>query len=185
MGYYGRRFTSRKSSAVPRSSKQGGTSQFYSSRKTTGLYTSKGAPVKNPSAYVKAGGRAYNIMGKYIRHGSEYARTCQTKSIQAAARKAQATGRPVSYVASMDGGNRKYVGYSNNPVQRTKAHLSGQGAVATRGQRFQQFTFQTHSSEKQAKAAETRKYYREKNRYGIDHVRGAGHTKGFGTTSKK
>jgi predicted GIY-YIG superfamily endonuclease len=75
---------------------------------------------------------------------------------------------------------RKYIGMTTKPVQRTVAHLSGNGASATKNQKITSINhFKSHPSVLAAKKAETKLYYKAKASHGASNVRGAGHTVAF------
>jgi hypothetical protein len=57
--------------------------------------------------------------------------------------------------------------------------MNGSGASATKQMTLTQVTITPHSTQNAAKRAETNEYYNNKQRFGADNVRGAGHTRGF------
>ena len=160
--------------------KSGGRS--YSSSKSTGLRTARGAKVRNAAAYAATGAKSYTAAGKAARAPAKYAKAVQGNSMKAAARKAARAGGggggAFTYTASLPGG-KKYVGMTAKPEARIAAHHSGKGASATRNSAPLSVTFHAHASKKAAKTAETRLYFAEKAAHGGDKVRGAGNTKQF------
>ena len=75
---------------------------------------------------------------------------------------------------------RTYIGMTTKPVQRTVAHLSGNGASATKNQKITSINnFKSHPSVLAAKKAETKLYYKAKTTHGAANVCGAGHTVAF------
>jgi predicted GIY-YIG superfamily endonuclease len=162
-------------------------SKSVTSRKTTGVYTKTGAPVRNIKAYKQAGGKCYNKSGKALRAPEKYSSTVQSSSMQAAAKSAQKKfpqAKAFSYTAELSNGG-KYVGMTTNPLSRIKAHLEGRGSKVTQGAPPTRVTLHPHYSVKAAKAAETKKYYEQKKQLGRDRVRGAGHTKRFSLSESK
>jgi putative endonuclease len=71
-----------------------------------------------------------------------------------------------------------YVGMSSDPVKRIFQHFNGNGAKWTqKHQPLQILSFEKHKTYEKARQRETEKYYEMKKLFGIDKVRGAGHTK--------
>jgi predicted GIY-YIG superfamily endonuclease len=162
-------------------------SKSVTSRKTTGVYTKAGAPVRNVNAYKQAGGKCYNRSGKALRAPEKYSSTVQNNSMQAAAKYAQKKfpeAKAFSYTAELPNG-RTYVGMTTNPSSRIKAHVEGRGAKVTQELPPIRVTLHPHYSVEAAKAAETKKYYEQKRQLGKDRVRGAGHTKRFSLSESK
>lgn len=156
-------------------------SKSITSRKTTGVYTKAGAPVRNVKAYKEAGGKCFSRSGKALRAPERYSFTVQRNSMQAAAKYAQKKfpkAKAFTYSADLPDG-KKYVGVTTNPSNRIKAHVEGRGAKVTQELTPTSVTLHPHYSVNAAKAAERKKYYKEKKQFGKDRVRGAGHTKRF------
>lgn len=153
-----------------------------SSRRTPGLFTRGGTQIRNVKAYTNAGGKAYNHIARQIKHPQAYASKVQDNSINAAAKrvmKQNPNAKAASYVIKDADSRRRYAGSTTNPVQRMNAHLSGRGAEATKQMNSGQVTFTAHRTPAAAKKNETKLYYQEKQKHGIDNVRGAGHTTRF------
>mmetsp|Transcript_2667 Transcript_2667/g.5273 ORF Transcript_2667/g.5273 Transcript_2667/m.5273 type:complete len:179 (+) Transcript_2667:128-664(+) len=160
------------------------TSKFtrVSSRKTSGAYTGKGAPIRRVEAYTKAGGKAYNITGKTLYRPTQYVKTVQQNSIHAAAKRVQRINpkaKAFSYALQDNSAGFSYAGYTAKPTQRMGAHLSGRGATATKQMTASQVHFTPHGTKNAARKSETNLYFTLKDKHGIDNVRGAGHTKKF------
>ena len=80
------------------------------------------------------------------------------------------------YTLNLTGGT-KYVGITSNPEKRLNDHFNGSGATWTQKHLPVSINWiNTCSSLQSAKNAERIIYYNMKNYYGIDKVRGAGHT---------
>lgn len=176
----GQASSSNKATAI-RKSNTSNKAVVVSSRKSTGLYTSNGAAVRNVQAYTNAGGKTYNIAGRHIYRAQDYVNEVQKNSMVAAAKRAEKLNpRAKAYVYNIHSiENRVYVGQTTNPSQRIEAHLAGRGAMATKQMTPSHVTFHPKLSTDAAKQEESKSYFQAKERYGMDNVRGAGHTKRF------
>ena len=83
------------------------------------------------------------------------------------------------YTLNLKGGN-KYVGYTQNPNKRINDHFNGYGAKWTKKHKPTSVeSIRRYDSVSDAKRAETSTYYKVKNKYGKNKVRGAGNTKSY------
>lgn len=151
------------------------------SRVTSGLFTASGTPVHDVTAYTNTGAPVFNAYGKRIASPEKYESVVRLNSMATAAEvaaKKHKDAKAFTYELHMQGG-KKYVGYTVDPERRLVEHLVGVGASATELETVQQIKIRPHKSVHKAKRAETDTYYALKDQYGVDRVRGAGHTRKF------
>lgn len=169
------------------SSKKTSSPKSVSSSLCTGCYTTTGKPIINPEAYAATGAPVVNKYGGVVRNASNYAQAVQNNSMRSAARnvkKANPNAKAFSYITQLPDG-KQYVGYTTNPEKRINQHLLGTGAKVTQELPPQAVTFRPHRSVNAAKQAETRTYYRQKDKHGGSNVRGAGYTARFSINANK
>ena len=158
------------------------TTTTVSSKRSTGCYTKSGSVVRNPRAYNDSSPKSttYTRSGNMIHNPAKYTAAVQNKSITNAARaavKRNPSAKAFTYTASLPG-QKKYIGMTTNPLKRISDHSKGTGAKCIK-ENLTAVTITPHSSVAAAKKKETKTYFDQKKKMGIEKVRGAGHTKQF------